>query len=55
MNIHILRSYQVGKDNSKFIFHIGFKWYDLGFQVHKWGLRIMLVWWHICIYFNPTN
>jgi hypothetical protein len=45
-----IKSSRVCKDNGLFILHIGYKHYDLGFQVHDWGLRIMLIWWHYCIH-----
>jgi hypothetical protein len=25
--------------------------YGLGVKIHRYGLRIMLIWWHICIKF----
>jgi len=50
MEAVIIKSEKVCKNNDKFILHIGISHYDLGFQVHEWGLRIMLIWWHICIH-----
>jgi hypothetical protein len=44
-----IKSKHVIKNNDIFIIHIGYKHYDLGLQVHSWGLRIMLIWWHYCI------
>ena len=51
-NIGIVKSKYVNKYNDKFIFHIGFKHYDLGFQIHEWGIRFMFIWWHVCIHFK---
>ncbi len=48
MKIATIKSRTVCKDNGLFIVHIGFGCYDIGIQVHKWGIRIMLIWWHIC-------
>jgi hypothetical protein len=50
MELSIIKSKIVCKDNDVFLIHVGFKNYDLGFQVQSWGLRIMLIWWHLCIH-----
>lgn len=49
MIVNILKSKTVCNNNSIFVAHIGYKHYDFGLQVHEWGIRFMLVWWHICI------
>ena len=51
MDIKIIKSRNVAKSNEVFILHIGIGCYDLGIQIHKWGLRFMLIWWHVCIHF----
>jgi len=51
MTIHTLKSWKVAKRNDIFLLHVGFKHYDLGIQVHSWGLRFMFIWWHVCIHF----
>lgn len=40
----------VCNNNTKFIMGIGAGYYYLGIEVHDWGLRIMLIWWHICVH-----
>ena len=50
MDLAIIKSQKVYKYNDIFILHIGFKNYDLGIQLHNWGIRIMLIFWHICIH-----
>ena len=50
MTFSKIKSKHVCKDNELFIVHIGFGRYDIGVQVHKWGIRIMLIWWHIFIH-----
>ena len=50
MGFAIIKSKNVTKDNDIFLLHLGFKHYDFGIQIHKWGIRIMLVWWHLCIH-----
>jgi hypothetical protein len=50
MGINLIKSKSVCKDNDVFLLHVGIKHYDLGLQVHSWGLRIMLIWWHLCIH-----
>jgi hypothetical protein len=51
MEIKIIKSEYVNKHNDVFLLHMGYKHYDLGFQVHSWGLRFMFIWWHLCIRF----
>ncbi len=29
--------------------------YGLGFWVESWGLRIYLIWWHLCIHLNKQR
>lgn len=41
----------VAKDVDHFIVMIGSGIWNLGIQVHPWGVRVMLVFWHICINF----
>jgi len=50
MDIAVIRSKYVEKNNGLFITHIGGKGFDFGLQIHSWGIRIMLIWWHICIH-----
>jgi hypothetical protein len=45
-----VKSKNVTKDNDVFIIHIGYKHYDLGIQIHTWGVRVMLIWWHYCLH-----
>ena len=52
MNLSVIKSKRVCKNNDVFLIHIGYKWYDLGFQIHEWGLRFMFIWWHVCIHFK---
>ena len=51
MRIGIVKSIDVCKDSGYFILHIGIKKHDLGIQVHEWGIRLMIIKWHICIHF----
>ena len=39
----IIKSVSVCKNNGIFIAHIGIGAYDLGLQIHDWGIRIMLI------------
>lgn len=50
MNISTIRAKSVCRDNGKFIIHAGFGIYDVGFQIHEWGFRVMLIWWHVCVH-----
>ena len=51
MTIRFIESKKVQKDNDIFLLHLGYKHYDLGFQIHSWGLRFMFIWWHLCVSF----
>lgn len=50
MKTAIIKKDYVNRNNEVFIIHLGYKQYDLGIQVHNWGIRIMLIWWHLCIH-----
>ena len=50
MKTAIVKSKYVNKDNGILIIHVGYNHYDLGIQLHNWGFRIMLIWWHLCIH-----
>lgn len=52
MKPYIIKSKRVEKHNDLFLLHIGYKHYDLGIQVHGWGLRFMFIWWHVIIHFK---
>jgi hypothetical protein len=45
-----VKSKNVANMNEILVLHIGYKHYDLGIQIHKWGIRFMLIWWHYCIH-----
>lgn len=49
MRAIIIKSKIVVRKDEIFTIHLGYKHYDLGIQVHSWGVRIMLIWWHICL------
>lgn len=50
MKIDAIQSSKVFTDNEKFVFMVGHKHYNLGFQVKSWGIRFMFIWWHIVIH-----
>ena len=52
MSATFIKSKSVCKNNDVFILHVGFSHYDVGVQIHKWGIRVMLIWWHTCIHWN---
>lgn len=33
---------------SYFTLTVAIKYWKLGFVIEKWGLRICLIWWHLC-------
>ena len=51
MGVNILKSYLVCGLNHKFTIQIGFGVYNLGLIIEKKHIRIMLIWWHICLSF----
>jgi hypothetical protein len=42
MSVAIIKSKKVEKHNDVFILHVGFKHYDLGVQIHSWGVRFKM-------------
>ena len=48
----ILKSKSVSHDSEKFLLMIGHKQYNLGFQIQHSFVRVMFIWWHICINFK---
>lgn len=50
--MNIIKSKRVEKYNDLFLLHIGYKHYDLGIQVHGWGIRFMFIWWHVIFHFK---
>ena len=51
-SIGIVKSKYVEKHNDIFLLHWGDKHYDLGIQIHSWGIRFMFIWWHVCLHFK---
>ena len=52
MKVLIVESiYVVGSTNEPFSLALAYKHYELGVKIHRYGLRIMLIWWHILIKF----
>jgi len=41
MNVAIIKSKKVEKHNDIFLLHLGYKHYDLGVQIHSWGVRFI--------------
>jgi hypothetical protein len=50
MKAHLLSSKIVNNHNGIFVLRIGYKNYDFGFVIEKFGIRFMLIWWHCCIH-----
>jgi hypothetical protein len=51
MDMHILKSRTVCHNSEKFLIMVGHRHWNLGFQIQDWGIRIMLIWWHVCFHF----
>lgn len=51
MKVLIAKSKYVLPDSEHFLLAIEYSNYSLGVKTHRYGLRIMLIWWHICIKF----
>jgi len=43
MKPYVIKSKRVEKHNDLFLLHIGYKHYNLGIQVHRWGIRFMFI------------
>jgi hypothetical protein len=50
MRVGFIESRYVCSDSHKFTINVGYKHYVLGIIIYDWGVRIMLIWWHLCIY-----
>ncbi len=51
-----IKARYVCRDNGWFLLNIGVGSYQLGIQLHPWGLRIMLIWWHVFVHWpEKTN
>lgn len=51
MTYHVLKSKIINYDSELFMMAIGTSHLNLGFQVNYWGIRLMLIWWHVCIHY----
>ena len=51
MKVHKIKSVYVCQNSEYFTIQIGFKHYNLGLQFPDFGIRIMLIWWHILIHY----
>jgi len=50
MKINIGLSNKICQDSDIFLFCIGSKKYNFGFQIHEYGVRFMLLFWHVLIW-----
>lgn len=50
--MNILKSKTVYMSSEYFMLMIGFKHYNLGIQFQDHGIRLMLIWWHVCIHYR---
>jgi len=48
MSLSVTGSKYICGFDEHFAIDIGYKNYRLGFKIHDWGFRFMLLWWHIC-------
>ena len=51
MRISTIKSKYVFDNNRTFFIYIGISHYGLGFKIHNWGIRLMLITHHICFHF----
>ena len=47
--MRVIKSRHVSNGHSPyFSISVGIKYWSIGFAIEKWGLRICLIWWHLC-------
>ena len=51
MKIHTLKSTTVYHNSERFLLMIGHRHWNFGIQIQNWGMRFMLLCWHVCIHF----
>jgi hypothetical protein len=51
MKIRTIKSIDVTLNSEMFLLIIGHRHWNLGIQFQYWGIRLMLIKWHICIHF----
>jgi len=50
MKVHIIKTKDASDGGWVYAsIKIGYSW-QIGFKIHDWGLRLMLGWWHMCIW-----
>jgi len=52
MEIVSVKSKIVCHSSEIFLLMAGHKHFNLGLQIHNWGIRFMLIWFHVCIRFK---
>lgn len=51
MNISTIKSRMVGNGNRRFfVAEIGSDPWHVGICVYDWGVRLMFIFWHVCIH-----
>jgi hypothetical protein len=54
-DINIIDTKYICSNSNRFRFVIGFGQYALGVQGEAWGLRVLLIWRHVCIHFKEDS
>lgn len=55
VNTHIIKSRKVCNGIDGLSAGIGYGTYILGFRFQKDNIRLMLIWWHICIHIKKYD
>ena len=55
MNITKHESKYICEDNGIVLIRISYKHYSLGIKFHEWGIRVMLIWWHVFLHFDKQT
>lgn len=51
IKISSIKSKHVFHTSETFLLIVGHRHWNFGIQVHDWGIRFILIWWHVCIRF----
>jgi len=48
--VDVTKTKYVCSNGNRFRLVVGFGQYSLGVQIEEWGLRLLLIWRHVCIH-----
>jgi hypothetical protein len=55
MKFDIVDTKYLCNSDYKFVLQIGFNNFTLGIKIHSWGVRLMIIKYHVCITFRKRK